>query len=51
MDPFSNFLKAFYLSLQQNNDEIITLSGQFLSLLKGMNAVILFLYDEVISHR
>ena len=37
-----------------NHDEITTLSGQFLRLLKGMNTVILFwliIYDEVISHR
>ena len=53
MGPFSNFLKAFYLSLQQIM-MITTLSGQFLRLLKGMNTVILFwliIYDEVISHR
>ena len=41
MGPFSNFLKAFYLSLQQIM-MITTLSGQFLRLLKGMNTVILF---------
>ena len=54
--PSRIFWKLFICPCNKSwwDDEITTLSGQFLRLLKGMNTVILFwliIYDEVISHR